>query len=104
MGVLVVLLSFAIGAGLTQLGHVIARHLRPDPSCTWCATTSGWPVRGHDTRLCRGYVHQLRERDPAYGGNLWRDPTDPLYGAAEIDVSRAQRLPFVARPVNPDTE
>ena len=104
MDVFVVLLSFAIGAGLTQLGHVIARQLRVEPSCTWCATASGWPVRGHETRLCRGFVLEQRERHPEYGGNLWREPAAEQSGAAWVDVSRANRLSFVARPVDRDTE
>lgn len=50
---------------------------RTEPSCTWCSQRSGWPVRGHDTLHCRGFVHHVRERHPDYGGNLWRDPATP---------------------------
>ncbi len=104
MDVVLLFFAFAVGGGLTQLGHFLARRMRPEASCTWCATTSGWPVRGHDTLHCRGFVLEQRERHPEYGGNLWRDPADPQYGAAEIDVSRAQRLSFVARPINPENK
>ncbi|MDX3165862.1 hypothetical protein PV516_18930 [Streptomyces scabiei] len=104
MDVLFFLFAVLVGFGLSRLGHFIARKMRSEPSCTWCSTASGWPVRGHDTLHCRGFVLEQRERHPEYGGNLWRDPADPLYGDAVIDVSRAQRLPFVARPVDPESK
>lgn len=74
MDLFAVLLAVLVGAGLTKLGQRLFRRLRPEPSCSFCSTASGWLVRGHDTRLCRGYVHSVRERHPEYGGNLWREP------------------------------
>ncbi|MFF4409836.1 hypothetical protein [Streptomyces sp. NPDC001404] len=73
------LIALSVGAGLAELARRLYRRLRPEPSCTWCATASAWPVRGHDTLLCRGYVHMVRERTPEYGGNLWRDAATDVH-------------------------
>lgn len=66
------LLLVAVGVALAAFGRRLHRWLRPEPSCMWCGQASGWPVYGHDTLHCRGYVGHLRERDPEYGDNLWR--------------------------------
>lgn len=74
MDVFLFLAGVPVGALLVVLGQRIVRQLRPLPSCTWCATASGWPVTGHPTHHCRGYITLVRERDPSYGGNEWRQP------------------------------
>ena len=66
------LAALAAVAALLVAAAVIRR--RREPSCSWCSNRSGWPGRGHDTLHCRGYVQEVRERHPEYGGNLWRDP------------------------------
>ncbi|MEU3399538.1 hypothetical protein [Streptomyces filamentosus] len=61
-----------VGGGLAVLGRRLYHWLRPEPSCLWCGQKSGWPVYGHDTLHCRGYVSELREQNEKYGGNIWR--------------------------------
>ncbi|MFB8401289.1 hypothetical protein [Streptomyces sp. NPDC055912] len=72
MDLLLTLIGMSVGAVLTLLGQRLVRFLRPLPSCTWCATASGWPVTGHPTHHCRGYITMVRQRHPSFGGNAWR--------------------------------
>ncbi|WP_435058477.1 hypothetical protein [Streptomyces sp. bgisy060] len=85
-------LALAFGLGLAAAagaatGCYLSARQRPAKTCTWCAEVSGFPVAGHDTRECRGYVQDLRRarlrrmaatgrHEPNYWGNLWRLPEE----------------------------
>ncbi|CCK25608.1 hypothetical protein BN159_1229 [Streptomyces davaonensis JCM 4913] len=66
---------------------LVRARLRPPETCTWCSTTSGHRVTGHETRLCKGHVQELRRRrldrmakgapwEPDPFGNLWLLPEE----------------------------
>ncbi|MFG3429587.1 hypothetical protein [Streptomyces californicus] len=74
MDVLLALTGIPVGALLVVTGQRIAGRLRPQPTCAWCATASGWPVAGHSPLECRGYITDVRRRNPSFGGNAWREP------------------------------
>lgn len=66
-----VLVAALAGALAVTIARFAYRRRHPEPTCSWCETVSGWQVTGHDTSVCRGFVTEMRRRDPSFGGEPW---------------------------------